>query len=275
MIRVLALIAVTGFLVSIVTLSTAVAIGGPEALSDGAWGRWGPWASGNWASGNWAADGNRFGHHGFRWDGETGPRATRELAWTGGETLEVDVPADITYTQAPGPGKLIVTGSRRAVDALELRNGTLTFSGRHRHWGDLTIVMTAPAVRRFNLRGSGDLAIIDYRQDSLSLDLSGSTDVSAKGEARAVDLVVSGSADTDLSGLKVNDAQVRISGSGGATLAPTGKARLEISGSGDITLLTHPASLDSNISGSGAIHQRDEGDAPQAPAPPAKPGRKL
>ena len=270
MIRVLAMIAVTGFLVSIVTLSTAVAIGGPEALSDGAWGRWGPWASGHWS-----ADGNRWGRHGLRWDGESGPQATRELAWTGGETLEVDVPADITYTQAPGPGKLIVTGPKRALDALELHNGTLTFAGRHGHWGDVTIVMTAPAVRRFELRGSGDLAILDYRQDSLSLDLSGSADVSAKGEARAVDLMVSGSADTDLSGLKVTDAQVQISGSGGATLAPTGKARLRISGSGEITLLSHPASLDSNVSGSGRIHQQDEGDAPQAPEPPAKPGRKL
>ena len=270
MIRVLAMIAVTGFLVSIVTLSTAVAIGGPEALTDGAWGRWGPWASGNWS-----VDGNRWGHHGFRWDGETGPQATREMAWTGGETLEVDVPADITYTQAPGPGKLIVTGPKRAVEALELNNGTLAFSGRHHGWSQISIVMTAPAVRRFDLRGSGDLAIVDYRQDKLSLDLSGSANVSAKGEARAVDLVVSGSADTDLSGLKVTDAQVEISGSGGATLAPTGKARLDISGSGEVTLLSHPASLESNVSGSGSIHQRDEGAPPARPAPPAKPGKRL
>ena len=40
MIRVLVMIAVTGFLVSVVTLSTAVAIGGPELFTDSAWNRW-------------------------------------------------------------------------------------------------------------------------------------------------------------------------------------------------------------------------------------------
>ncbi|MBS0332048.1 MAG: hypothetical protein JSS35_04725, partial [Proteobacteria bacterium] len=37
MIRVLVMIAVAGFLVSVVTLSSAVAIGGPDLLTDGFW----------------------------------------------------------------------------------------------------------------------------------------------------------------------------------------------------------------------------------------------
>ena len=37
MIRVLVLIAVTGFLVSIVALTAAFALGGPEAIARGAW----------------------------------------------------------------------------------------------------------------------------------------------------------------------------------------------------------------------------------------------
>ena len=44
MIRVLVMIAVAGFFVSIVTLSTAVAIGGPEAIADNAW----SWGRGHW-----------------------------------------------------------------------------------------------------------------------------------------------------------------------------------------------------------------------------------
>ena len=264
MIRVLVMIAVTGFLMSVVTLSTAVAIGGPDVVSalarDGHFG--------------WTWDDADWGGHGHRdWRGDRGPQGTRELAWTGGDTLDVDVPAEIAYTQAPGVGKLTVTGPQREIDNLVLEDGHLRFThGRHRH-GELTIVMTAPAVSRFNLNGSGRLAIADYKQDKLSIDISGDTEISAKGEAKGLTLSISGSGQSDFSELKLGDADIDIDGSGQATLAPTGVANINISGSGDVTLLTRPSKLESNVSGSGGIHQKDGGAAsaaPTAPTPPAK-----
>ena len=68
-----------------------------------------------------------------------------------------------------------------------------------------------------------------------------------------------------------------IDGSGEATLAPTGAANINISGSGDVTLLTRPAKLESTVSGSGSIRQKDtSGPSPSSdtPAPP-KHGRKT
>jgi hypothetical protein len=264
MIRVLVMIAVTGFLMSVVTLSTAVAIGGPDVISEVARNGWG----GHWSGHNrwsWDDGDSDYGHGRDR-----GPQGTRELAWTGGETLEVDVPAEITYTQAPGAGKLTVTGPQREIEDLVLESGHLSFThGRHRRHGDLTIVMTAPAVSRFNLNGSGRLAIQDYRQDKLSIDVSGDTEISAKGEAKGLSLSMSGSGQTDFSDLKLGDADVDIDGSGQATLAPTGVANINISGSGDVTLLTRPSKLETNVSGSGSIHQKD--GAAVAPTPPAPP----
>jgi len=257
MIRVLAMIAVTGFLVSVVTLSTAVAIGGPEVLTDSAWHGFGD---------RWNWDGDDWGHGG----GHSGPQGTREIAWTGGDTLAIDVPAEITYTQASGPGKLTITGPQRALDSLELDNGHLHYSHGRRRWGDLTVVMTAPAVTRFDLSSSARLEIHDYKQDKLSIDLSGSGAASAAGEAKTLALSVSGSGEADFSQLKLTDADVEVDGSGQATLAPTGAANVDISGSGDVTLLTRPAKLESNVSGSGGIHQRD-GAAPAAPEPPQPP----
>ena len=240
-----------------------VAIGGPEIISSLA----------------------RDGHFGWNfddrdWEGghrDRGPEGTREMAWTGGDTLDVDVPAEITYTQAPGAGKLTITGPQRSLDSLVLEDGHLRFThGRHRH-GDLTIVMTAPAVSRFNLNGTGRLAIQDYKQDKLSIDISGDTEISAKGETKGLSLSMSGSGQTDFSDLKLGDADVDIDGSGQATLAPTGVANINISGSGDVTLLTRPSKLESNVSGSGGIHQKDGAAAaptpPAPPAPPAKPKR--
>ncbi|MGZ6049494.1 MAG: hypothetical protein ACXWKN_13950, partial [Phenylobacterium sp.] len=88
MIRVLVMIAVAGFLVSVVSLSSAVAIGGPELFTDGVWNRWFD-GNGNWG---WNDDwGDRRWRHGR--DG--GPQTTRDLAWSGGDSLEVDIPADV------------------------------------------------------------------------------------------------------------------------------------------------------------------------------------
>lgn len=261
MIRVLVMIAVTGFLVSVVTLSTAVAIGGPEILTDAAWhGGVGPWTWG-WRSDDWADRGSRH----------TGPQGTRELAWTGGDTLDVDMPAEITYTQAPGAGKLTITGPQGALDNLEIEDGHLRYAHGRQHGTELTIVMTAPAVTRFDLSSSGKLEIRDYKQDKLSLDLSGNAEVSAKGETRSLALSIDGSGDTDLTDLKLADAAVDIQGSGQATLAPTGSANINISGSGDVTLLTRPAKLESDVSGSGSIHQKDGTGADTAPPPPPTP----
>jgi len=271
MVRVLVMIAVTGFLVSLASLTAAVAIGGPALLESAAWGGWSP----------------HWGHHGdysgWSWDVRDddrrggGAQATRDFTWNGGDSLDVDVPAEVTYTQAPGPAKITVSGPERLVSEVEVEGGRISWTHRHHHmhWGDLVITMTAPNVTRFELGGSGKLAINSYKQDKLDLDISGDADVTAAGETGDLQLNVSGSGDADLSGLKARTADVDIAGSGEAKLAPTDAAKVDISGSGDVTLLTHPPKLDTDISGSGSLHQQAGAapappPAPAAPAPPAK-----
>lgn len=272
MIRVLVLIAIVGFFVSVVTISTAIGIGGPDVLSHAGWG-WGRWAwNGDW---DWDShDRGRWRHY----DG--GPQTTRDFAWTGGDSLEIDVPADVQYTQGP-TAKLTVTGPERALSDLIVSDGHIRYDHRHRHgWSDLTIVMTAPSVQRFEIHGSGKLAIAGYSQDRLELDISGNAEVSASGATRDIKVDVSGSGDADLSALKAKSADVEISGSGQARLAPTDAARVDISGSGDVTLLSHPPKLETHVSGSGTLNREDgvaapaQPEAPAAPAPPAPPPKR-
>jgi hypothetical protein len=264
MIRVLIIIAVAGFLVSIVSLSTALAIGGPDLFTASVWNRWVD------VNGDWGRHGGDRDDYGSR-RGDGGSPSTRELAWTGGDTLDIDVPADITYTQAPGAGKLTVSGPQRTLDDLVLDNGHLHFTHRRHHRdGDLTIVMTAPAVSHFDLKSAGRLAIEGYSQDKLSVDLSGDGTVSAKGRAQSLALSISGAGATDFTELKLGDADVEVDGSGEATLAPTGAATIDISGSGGVTLLTRPAKLESNVSGSGSLHQKEQATTPPEPAKPKR-----
>jgi hypothetical protein len=286
MIRVLVMIAVSGFVLCLATLTAATIIGGPEALSRAAW-SWG--ANRNWAfherhwegSNHWSWD--RDHDHGDRWADDSGAQTTRELAWTGGDTLEIDVPAEVRYTQATGPAKLTISGSKRAVEDVEIENGHIRFDHGRRHSSRLSIVMTAPNINRFDLHGSSSLEIADYRQDRLRIDLSGNADVTAAGEVGVAELDISGSAEADLGKLKAKGAEVDITGSGEATIAPTDWAKVDISGSGDVTLLTNPPKLDSDISGSGSLHRGDEGASPspspsESPSPspsPPRSGKKL
>ncbi|MFL5297959.1 MAG: GIN domain-containing protein [Phenylobacterium sp.] len=275
MIRVLVLIAVAGFFVSLVSISTAIGIGGPDVLAHAGWGwaRHGGW---NWSDEDWGdRDWTRHGRWG-RHDG--GPQTTKDFTWDGGDSLEVDVPADVQYTQGP-TAKVTVTGPARAVEDLEISGGHVRYDHgdhRNRHWDELTIVMTAPAVSRFEISGSGKIAIAAYKQDKLDLRISGNGQITAAGEARDVSVDVSGSGQADLATLAAKTADVEIHGSGEATLAPTDAAKVEISGSGDVTLLTHPPKLESNISGSGRLHTEDRSPSaaappPLPPAPPAPP----
>lgn len=264
MIRVLAMIAVAGFLLSAVCLSIAVSIAGPEAIANGAWAWSGPWNHHSW--------GHRRHGFGLNFDvSPDGPQASRELTWTGGDALEVDVPADVHFTQADGPARLVVRGPRDVIDHVVVQGGHLRFDRPAYDAADITVELTAPKVRSFGINGSGKLDIRDYRQDELNVHVSGDGDVSAAGAAKTLNLVISGSGDADLSGLATDGADVKISGSGQAKVGPKTWAKLDISGSGDVTLLTRPGRLESHVTGSGTIDQDDGASAPDEPAKAGKP----
>lgn len=222
-----------------------------------------------------ALGGQEMARHGWSWTihdndesvrfqrGDSGPSVTRTLAWDGGDRLDIDVAADVTYIQGDA-ATVEVTGPRDQVEGLRLRAGRLTFNDDDhanvvvfgwRNNDRLRIKITAPSVRTFDLSGSGDLVVRDYDQPSLAVIVNGSGEVDASGRTETVDLRISGSGEADLSGVETRDADIRISGSGEAAVGPTGAADISISGSGDVTLTRRPASLNQSISGSGEVRQ--------------------
>ncbi|MDB5474680.1 MAG: hypothetical protein JWP49_191 [Phenylobacterium sp.] len=267
MIRVLAMIAVAGFLLSVACLSIAVSLAGPEAIASGAWAWSGPWNHHSW--------GHR--HHGFGFNysfSPDGPQASRELPWTG-EALDVDVPAHVRFIQAPGPARLVIHGRKDAIDHVVVENGRIGLDLPNYDGEAFDIELTAPKVTRFGLGASGRLEIADFKQDDLDLRISGDGDVTAQGSAKSVKLQISGSGDADLAALVTDSAEVRISGSGQAKVGPKTSARLDISGSGGVTLTSRPARVESHVSGSGSIDQDDSAGAatPAEPSKPVKPAK--
>jgi hypothetical protein len=241
MIRNLVMIAVAGFLLAVVCLSVAIGMAGPDFVERGAW---------NWTGRGWDYDWDR----GLGISFDDGPTVSRTLPWSG-EAMEVDVPADVTFTQAAGPASVVVRGSRSAVDNVTVEDGRIAWKGHGLHINRLKIEVTAPKVTRFQLNSSGDLNIRDYRQDALAIRVTGASDITAQGTAKTLQLDVSGSGDADLSGMAAEGAEVRISGSGDARVGPSAWAKVDISGSGDVTLTRHPAHEETHVSGSGSIVQ--------------------
>ncbi len=259
MIRNLVVIAVAGFVLCLAALSAAFAIGGPDAIARGGWHWAGVWQGDDWDR-DWDIDVREGG----------GPSATRTFEWDGSDRLSLSIPAEVTYTQAAGPGKVVVTGPERLLDRIEVDNGRIQVRKGGWNMRKVRIEVTAPDVSRFHLSGANELTIADYDQPSLSIDVSGASEVIASGRTDALDIDISGAGEAEMGRLAARDVTVDISGAGEATVAPTGRARLQISGMGDITLVTEPAQLETDISGAGRIN-RKQGPAATNPVESATP----
>lgn len=262
MIRTLLIVAGASLVLCVAAFAGAAALGGSDFRERG----W-TWTIREDASG----DGSIRMEHASRADE---PEVTRDLAWTGGDSLEVDVPGQVVFTQGPDV-KMTVTGPKALVEAVRLVGDRLTLADdgertervhlRWRRdgvdgWSDsdrLRVTVTAPSVTRFVLNGSGDLDIRDYDQSAIDVTVNGSGEVNARGRAQTARVALRGSGDADLADVETRDAQVDVAGSGTVRVGPEGRAEIDLAGSGDVDLTRRPTTLVQTVTGSGEINQRD------------------
>ncbi len=265
MIRTLFIIAGAALVLCAVTVGGALAIGGHDLQRHG------------WAWTFRTNDGETVRIERVRGDeaDDMGPTVTRTLTWTGGDALRIDSAIDVEYVQGDA-ATVVVTGPRALAERVRLDGGRLWLGqdedGRVvnrsviRYWNhnglhirsepdELHVVVTAPAVERFDLNGSRSLTIANYDRPRLAIALAGSGEVTASGHTAALSLDISGSGEAELADLDARDAEVSISGSGDARIAATGTASIDIAGSGDVRLATRPAKVTTSVSGSGEVTQ--------------------
>ena len=258
MIRNLLIISGAGLVLAIVGIGGAFAVGGRDL------------ARHDWT---WVVTDDEPGDSGFTIErGKVSPETTRTIAWVDGERLAIDLPADVVYDQqADAPG-ITITGAETVVNRVRFANGRLTLDEAPRGdrsyvrwtrtgirgWSEtdaLKVIIKAPSVKAFDLSGMTELKIRGYDQPTLELSLTGASDVKVQGRAGAATIDASGSSDARLDELIVDDAKVRVSGSGDVRVGPTGKADVDVSGSGDVRLTRRPAELRQSVSGSGDVTQ--------------------
>lgn len=261
MIRNLIVIAAASFVLTLVCAVGVVALGGRELMEHG-------WSI---PGDIHVSDSGDDVHISVGGREVPGPDTTRDLAWAGGSSLQINLPAEVAYIQGP-VAKVTVTGPKALVDRVTLVDGALRLEsaggearvlvGGHGVNIDavrrgLKVTVVAPAVTRFVLNGSPSLSLAAYDQPELTVEINGSGEVTGTGKTQALSLSIAGSGDAALAGLKAQNATVSVSGSGDAELSATGAVQVAIAGSGDVTLTVKPASLSSNIDGSGDLHLPD------------------
>jgi hypothetical protein len=179
----------------------------------------------------------------------------RHLAWDGGDTIDIAAFATVRFVGGTGTD-IVLRGSPGVIANVEVRGGRLALNCHSDSaLRDIEITLPGRAFRRVRLSGATNLVMENVNQPNLTLDISGSGRVQAKGTVDRLTIHVSGSGRALLGELAMKELAVRISGSGKIEAAPKEAADIQISGAGNVRLLSRPARLTSHVSGSGRIDQ--------------------
>ena len=186
---------------------------------------------------------------------KNGATATeRRLKWDGDDTVNIAGYAIVHYRGGDGD-EVIVRGSPEVVANVEVQGGRITLNCRA--GGSRTVDVTLPGrvFRKMHLSGSGKVILENVSQPELTLGISGSGSLRAQGNADRLTVSISGSGGAKLGDLAANQLTVRVSGSGNIEAAPKDVADINVSGAGNVRLLTRPGQLRSHVAGSGRITQ--------------------
>ncbi len=104
---------------------------------------------------------------------------------------------------------------------------------------------------KLRISGSGNMAL-DCDSNEIDLTISGSGDFDVAGSTKRLDAKISGSGSIRAFDLETVEADMRISGSGGARLNVSDYLNATISGSGNIVYRGNPE-LDVHVTGSGDV----------------------
>jgi hypothetical protein len=191
----------------------------------------------------------------FKWKdkGSDSQASVRQWNWDGGDTLKINIPANITLIPG-GPPTLILRGE--GLDQVSFSHGVVTAHDGSEFGRDNLIEMELHGVtlHQITLSGLGRLRLGRLDQDRLSLSIAGAGDVSADdGHVGSLDLTISGAGNAQLRRIMADHVQVNISGAGHADLSPITDADVTISGVGNVHLASKPPNLTTHVSGLGSV----------------------
>jgi hypothetical protein len=164
------------------------------------------------------------------------------LQQTGSESLVIEAEDNIL--------PLLISEVRDRQLVLGLRPGTSYRASRK-----VTYRLTMKDLTGIEVSGSGDVQGTGISTDSLTLQGSGSFDMTLAGRANRLQVDISGSGAFQGEALESREATVMISGSGDATVKVADRLDAFVSGSGNVVYIGNPT-LTQRVSGSGSVTRR-------------------
>ncbi len=189
------------------------------------------------------------------------------------------------YITQGDKNEVILEGDQDDIEEVnvEVRGGELTIeSSRRSRWSfwnssnvRLDVYVTVKELKSVTVSGSGDIVGQNaIKTNDFRARVSGSGDIEMELDSRTVDTGISGSGNIELSGsatsgrlsisgsgkllaenLRLDDFEVRISGSGRGSITVYGELDVRISGSGSVYYSGDPTGVNSSISGSGKVRR--------------------
>ena len=117
----------------------------------------------------------------------------------------------------------------------------------------LVVNIKTPNYDEVSLSGSGNINILDFKNNNLSLNISGSGNITGNGEVETLVVKINGSGNLMSKEIKSKSATITINGSGDAEVFASDSISAKINGSGNIEYFGNPEIVDSIINGSGDI----------------------
>ncbi|MBD2769862.1 DUF2807 domain-containing protein [Hymenobacter sp. BT664] len=204
-----------------------------------------------------------------------GDIVTRQLTVPAFEGVNLRIVADVVLTEG-ATQKVEVRGQENIINRLKtaVDNGTweIEFDNRVSDYDKLTVYVTLPRLRRVVNSGSGSIqGLSTFTTSDLSVNVNGSGNTVLATTATTVDAGISGSGNIELSGstpsqsvrisgsgsyrgfgLRSDQCEVSISGSGQVEVTANTTLRADIAGSGNVRYKGRP-SINATVSGSGRV----------------------
>ena len=117
----------------------------------------------------------------------------------------------------------------------------------------LVVNINTPNYDEVSLSGSGNINILDFKNNNLSLNISGSGNITGNGEVEILVVKINGSGNLMSKEIKSKSATITINGSGDGEVFASDSISAKINGSGNIKCFGNPENVDSIINGTGDI----------------------
>lgn len=186
-----------------------------------------------------------------------GVAATVERSLGAVEGIELEGPIDLDVTVG-APPSLVLHADANLLEHLETRerSGRLVirfapgYSYRLRQ--PVRAEVSLPELSSVRIAGSSDVRLEELAGERLTLGITGSANVVARGRVGRLDVSIAGAGGVDADELVAEHASIAIAGSGDAALRVERRLDVSISGSGDVRFRGE-AEVSVSIQGSGDV----------------------